>query len=47
MPRADKPTVENQAQDAEKFKAVVKRLLDTPPMHKQTKAKPKIKKDQK
>jgi hypothetical protein len=37
MPSADKPKGETEAQDAERFKAVVKRLLDTPPMHKTAK----------
>jgi hypothetical protein len=39
MPSSDKPKVETEAQEAERFKAVVKRLLDTPPMHKPAKGK--------
>lgn len=34
MPPRDKPDTATQPDDAERFKAVVKRLLDTPPMHK-------------
>ena len=40
MPSSDKSKAETETQDAERFKAVVKRLLDTPPMHKAA-AKPK------
>ena len=37
MPSSDKPKAKTEIQDAERFKAVVKRLLDTPPTHKPAK----------
>jgi hypothetical protein len=37
----------SETDSAERFKAVVKRLLDTPPMHKAAKPKPKRKKARK
>jgi hypothetical protein len=43
MRSSDKPKDETETQDAERFKAVVKRLLDTPPMHKTAKSVPKAK----
>jgi hypothetical protein len=37
MPPRDKPEATTQSEDEVRFKAVVKRLLDTPPQHKTTK----------
>ena len=43
MPPRAKPETATQSDDDAKFKAVVKRLLDTPPMHKTGKAPTKAK----